>query len=179
MTYPENLRALSIAGAYPWLIATGEKQAEYRTWPIDSYRGLVLLHNSTTTEWDDSWNEIVEDGDITREETRQMKGSLIGFAFLTNCTSAQPDGYDGFYHWMEGPARFPATLACPGARNYWRATRPEQQEAFTLAWHHIRLGKYDAVDAEATQELLVEHGHRKPRIWICGPGGHITTNTGS
>lgn len=180
MSYPENLRALSIAGAYPWLIAIGEKQAEHRTWPINSYRGLVLLHNSSTTDWDSSWNGVIENRDITSQQSKAMKGKIMGFAFLNDCTSAQPEGYDGYFHWMDGPALFAPDdwPPAPGARNYWRATRPGQQQAFSRAWELIQAGQYQAANPDRTTELLVRHGHRKPRIWICGPGGHITVNTG-
>lgn len=180
MSYPENLRALSIAGAYPWLIATGEKPAECRNWPIDSYRGLVLLHNSSSTAWDDSWHQIIADGDVTRQQAKAMKGHIIGCAFLTGCDHDLEDP-EGFLHWMEGSALFAPEdwQPAPGARNYWRAQKPAQQQAFSRAWKLIQAGQYQAANPDRTTELLVEHGHQKPRIFIAGPGGHITTNTGA
>jgi hypothetical protein len=44
-TYPDTLRAISIAGPFAYLIAIGEKPAEYRSWKT-SFRGPVLLHVS-------------------------------------------------------------------------------------------------------------------------------------
>lgn len=85
-----------------------------------------------------------------------------------------------FIGWMVLPYLPPEDWQpAPGARNYWRAQKPAQQKAFSRAWELIQTGQYQAANPDRTTELLVEHGHQKPRIFIAGPGGHVTTNTGS
>ncbi|MBE9137461.1 hypothetical protein IQ254_09595 [Nodosilinea sp. LEGE 07088] len=56
-----------------------------------------MLHNSTTTEWDNGWDQIITDGDVTHQQTNAMKGKIIGFAFLTSCNH-DLENPEGFLH---------------------------------------------------------------------------------
>jgi ASCH domain len=86
------MRALSIAGAYPFLIGMGIKTVEIRNWQEKLYRGLVLLHCSSSKAYDSSYEEL----GITREEC--PKSAIIGFATLTGCITydkkSWAEGYD-------------------------------------------------------------------------------------
>jgi hypothetical protein len=50
-------RALSIAGAYPLLIAKGEKAIEIRCWGEKAHRGLTFLHASSGSAFEHSFAE--------------------------------------------------------------------------------------------------------------------------
>lgn len=151
MAYPDNLRALSIAGPFAWEIGTGRKPVERRSWPISSYRGAVLLHNSLTRDLDDIWEDYIEFGDISRQQAMNMKGCIIGFAFLIDCDDY---GHKDYGHIMDAPALFSKPVPCPGARNYWRPRKPEQVRAFEEAWGLIRTHQYRAADQYATDNYL-------------------------
>jgi len=73
-----SLKALSIAGAYPWLLASGKKGIELRCWGEKSHRGLTLLHSSSGSEFEQSF----EDYNLTREQC--PKFSIIGCAVLVD-----------------------------------------------------------------------------------------------
>lgn len=130
--YPENMRALSIAGAWGWLIAKGYKKYEYRTWQTN-YRGPVLLHVSSSREWDNSFQEF----GVPYEEC--PKSSVIGMATVTDCFF---DEQQGFYaHEMTDPVLFSKPiLDVKGARNYWKPKGSEHEQIFAKAWKLYQLG---------------------------------------
>lgn len=187
MGYPENLRALSMAGSFAWQIATGMKPIEYRTWPINSLRGLVLLHTSQTN-WDDTWDESIQSGELTREQTRKAKGCIVGAGFLVDLETY---GTQDYGHVFDGCFCFAPEdwIPAPGARNYWRAQSPQQQAAFSRAWELARTGQWSAIDPDHTLELMEQHGFEwevpepepappaPSRIFLAGPGGHIVEHT--
>lgn len=83
-----EIRALSIAGPFAYCLATGWKSIELRSWKTN-YRGLVLLHASTSRDWDYAFevlNLVLEDC---------PKAAIQGSATLVDCieyTSAAPMG---------------------------------------------------------------------------------------
>ncbi|MEA5573277.1 ASCH domain-containing protein [Calothrix sp. UHCC 0171] len=79
MNQDTELRGFSIAGAYPYLIATGNKTIEIRNWEEKYYRGVVLLHCSSSKAYDGSF----EEWGLTLEEC--PKSAIIGFATLVDC----------------------------------------------------------------------------------------------
>lgn len=149
-----EIRALSIAGPFAYLLADGWKTIELRSWKTN-YRGLVLLHTSTTKEWDYAFELL----DLTLEDC--PKAAIQGAATLVDCVEYKDalqwerdleahqwlgDGdyeqirhecYGGknpFGHVFEHPILFePAIEDCPGAYSYWLATKPKQTAAFKEA----------------------------------------------
>lgn len=184
MSYPENLRALSMAGSFAWQIAIGIKPIEYRPWPINSLRGLVLLHTSQTN-WDDTWDEFIDSGDLTLEQTRKAKGCIVGAGFLVGLETY---GTQNYGHVFDGCLCFAPEdwIPAPGARNYWRAQKPQQQAAFSRAWELAHTGQWSAIDPDHTLDLMEQHGFEcempepepdppaQSRIFLAGPGGNVT-----
>jgi hypothetical protein len=132
-SFPSTLRAISIAGPFAYLIAIGEKTAEYRSWKT-SFKGPVLLHVSLGREWEDTWDDVPE---ISPDEKAKMKSSIIGMAEVYNCTF---DPMHGCYaHWMRNPILFEEYIPnVKGNRNYWSAKTPEHVEAFNQAWQKVQ-----------------------------------------
>ena len=150
----QNIRALSIAGPFARLIAEGSKQIELRSWRTN-FRGLVLLHASTSRDYD-AWFSNLE---MNIDECPKL--AIIGAAILTDCiayTNAQlwncdlerhcwmgdesyatirQDYYNGnppVGHVFEHPILFePFILDVPGAFNYWKPRNPRQQAGFDKA----------------------------------------------
>ena len=122
--FPDTLRALSIAGPYAYLIATGKKYSEGRSWKTN-FRGVVLLHVSTGREYGEP-------------QTKDMISAIIGAADLYDCTPNEE--YEGCYdHWMRKPVLFNKFIpGVAGARNYWQPRTSVHIEAFNLAWQQIQ-----------------------------------------
>ena len=133
--YPPTLRALSIAGAYAHIILYNptEKPSESRTWPTN-FRGLVLLHVSTSSEWGSP-----EEYDIDPNECPKM--SILGAAIVSDCIWNDSD--ELWEHVMSDPTPFEKPIkGIPGARNYWRPNNPRQVAGFNQAWINLQaLGK--------------------------------------
>lgn len=155
-----EIRALSIAGPFAYLLATGWKTIELRSWKTN-YRGLVLLHTSTTKEWDYAFELL----DLTSEDC--PKAAIQGAATLVDCVEyknasqwerdleahqwlgdgdyeqIQRECYDGkppFGHVFENPILFDEPIHdCPGAFNYWQAKKPKQQKGFEQAIARIQI----------------------------------------
>ncbi len=150
----QNIRALSIAGPFARLIAEGSKTTELRSWRTN-FRGLVLLHSSTSRDYDACFNDL----EMNIDECPKL--AIIGAAILTDCiayTNAQlwnrdlerhcwmgdesyetirDDYYNGnppMGHIFEHSILFePFILDVPGAFNYWKPTKPKQQVGFEKA----------------------------------------------
>ena len=129
--FPDTLRALSIAGPYAYLIATGEKLSEGRSWST-RFRGLVLLHVSTGK-------------DFGEPQSKAMISAIIGAAEMYDCTPIE--GHEGYYHhWMKNPILFEHYVPnVSGARNYWSPKTPEHIKAFNQAWQQIQVQQPRAV----------------------------------
>jgi hypothetical protein len=97
------MKALSILQPYAWLIVTGRKDIENRTW-YTGYRGPVLIHAGKAYPK----GEYAMDADgyadypPTREE---MIGGIVGIATITGCVN-KSDSY-----WFNGPWGFTLTDA--------------------------------------------------------------------
>ena len=74
----QNIRALSIAGPFARLIAEGSKQIELRSWKT-KFRGLVLLHSSTSRDYDAYFSDL----EMNIDECPKL--AIIGAAILTDC----------------------------------------------------------------------------------------------
>jgi hypothetical protein len=87
----DGMRALSIAGAFAYLIGEGSKTIELRNWGEKSYRGLVLLHCSGSRAYDYSF----EEWEVSKEECPY--NSIVGVATLVDCIK-----YDTAKKWQDG-----------------------------------------------------------------------------
>lgn len=149
-----NIRALSIAGPFARLIAEGTKEIELRSWET-SYRGLVLLHASSGSGYENCF-ELLE-----MDKSECPKFSLIGASLLTDCISytnadlwnrdidrhywmgdesyetIRHECYNGkspIGHVFEAPVLFDLPITdVPGAFNYWLPKNPRQQAGFDKA----------------------------------------------
>ena len=146
--FPDTLRALSIAGPYAYLIATGEKGSEGRSWKTN-FRGVVLLHVSTGRDYGEP-------------QSKEMISAIIGAAEVYDCTPNEE--YQGYYdHCMQNPVLFKKFIPnVSGARNYWQPKTSAHIKAFNLAWEEI----------QEQAPYLVEPSHlsdSSPRILITPP----------
>ena len=146
------MRALSIAGAYPLLIAERNKSIELRTWGEHKYRGIVLLHCSSSKAYDFSY----EQWGVSLEEC--PKKAIIGAATLSDCIRYDSsekwrrdienhcwdisykemlEEYNGKVPWghvFTNPATFSVPiLDVKGTFRYWKPTTLDQRLAFALA----------------------------------------------
>lgn len=95
MNQDAELRRLSIAGCYALLIAEGTKTIELRNWQEKVYRGLVMLHCSSGSGYEFSY----ETWEISKEEC--PKSSIIGVATLVDCVK-----YDNEKAWDSDREKF-------------------------------------------------------------------------
>jgi hypothetical protein len=149
--YPKTLRALTIAGAYGYMIAQEWKQEEYRTWPYRGPFGIpVLIHVSSGTKgWEVTWTDC----GITKEQCPPT--AIIGAGILVGC-----NGDDGdFGHEFAQPFAFQRPIKpVSGARYYWKP-EPDKRKggdrdrirAFNLAWMRI---KAEAPECQAWKEII-------------------------
>jgi hypothetical protein len=146
-THPSTLRAISIINPYGWEICMGFKPYEFRSWE-SSFRGLCLIHVSASKEFEDEFEDYLEHGEIAKEEIKQMRKSIIGFAIVTNILWIEES--QTWAHKMENPAIFDEFIPCPGALNYWSPykNKPEQSVAFHKAWDMIEANAYVEADPE-------------------------------
>lgn len=191
--YPSSLRAISIINPYAMFIGLGIKPYEFRTWNT-SFRGLCLLHVSASTECEEEFGPFLESGEINKTEIKGMRKAVIGFAEMTG--TVWDEEYQQWGHRMESPALFPAPIPCPGALNYWTPypNKPEQSKAFQQAWNLIEAEDYNKASPEEYRFNFEDWGLEplsalkypleaaepldeppaQPRIFLAGPGGHVT-----
>lgn len=74
------MKALTICQPYPWLIFSGEKPVENRTWPT-RYRGPLAIHAGKSRAWldDDEEAEFASAGDPL------VFGAIVGTCTLAAC----------------------------------------------------------------------------------------------
>jgi ASCH domain len=108
------VKALSIKQPWAWLIASGHKDIENRTW-LTSYRGPFLIHagkryDGDRRDWD--WP------DIQRPEGFDM-GGIVGVAELVDCvTNRRSRWFRGPYGFVIRDARPLPFRACRGALRF-------------------------------------------------------------
>jgi len=96
------MKALSIRQPYAWLIVSGIKTLENRTWRTD-YRGPLLIHAGLRID-EAMIRHILRQcrsvGEpITRDEMSEMRigGAVVGVVDLVDCTQS-PTGEDAQWH---------------------------------------------------------------------------------
>ncbi len=147
-----SIKALSIAGPFPWRIASGKKVIELRSWST-SHRGIILLHSSSGS----GYEHLFPYFGMSRQNC--PKFALIGAAKLVDCicydtcekweadlnrhcwagneTYEEVLSYYSSYpygHVMEDAIVFSdPILDVPGAFNYWEPKKDRQKLGFEKA----------------------------------------------
>jgi hypothetical protein len=148
-----SIAALSIAGPFPWRIASGEKTIELRSW-ASSYRGIILLHASSGS----GFEHLFEHFGLSRKAC--PKFSLVGAARLVDCIcydTRQKWEADLDRHQWVGSETYDEVVACyegkppyghvleeaiafkepildvPGSFNYWKPKNDRQRAGFEKA----------------------------------------------
>ena len=104
------VKALSIKQPFAWLILSGHKDVEYRTWTT-TYRGTLLIHASKGSD-----PEMVKEVYSVHEKAGQKlpelkKGGIIGVANLDDVVFSKKHGV---YGWKLSRIRKLKFFACPG-----------------------------------------------------------------
>lgn len=103
------MKALSLRQPWAWLVATGIKDVENRTWPT-KFRGRFYIHAGKSSEikvqgLGDAWilNRLAA-GQVTRYRNARLdRGAIIGEATLVDCKFRFPDENASLYSkWAEG-----------------------------------------------------------------------------
>jgi hypothetical protein len=148
----DSIRALSIAGPFPWRIAAGKKPIELRSWGT-SQRGIILLHASSGAGYEHLFPEF----GMSRKDC--PKFAIIGAAKLVDSICydreskwqsdldrhcwegdetyleilSQYGGYP-FGHVFEDAIAFDSPIRdVPGAFNYWAPKNDRQLLGFEKA----------------------------------------------
>ena len=115
------MKALSVRQPWAWLIVTGHKDIENRTWRT-SHRGLLLIHASQTVDRDAL---AYFRADFRREGIpwpRQLHtGALVGTVTVVDCVTRHPsDWFSGPIGWvLANPGEFPKPVPARGALGLW------------------------------------------------------------
>jgi len=148
------MKALSIAGPFAYCLATGWKTVELRSWRT-SYRGLVLLHTSSTRDWDYAFEYLNLVLDDCPKAAIQGAGTLVDCVEYASARQWDADidkhrwvgdqsygwikrecygGKNPIGHVFENPVLFEEPIwDVPGARNYWTPAKTKQAIAFQQA----------------------------------------------
>lgn len=147
-----SVKALSIAGPFPWRLASGKKAIELRSWTT-LHRGIVLLHSSSGS----GYEHLFPHFGMSRQDC--PKFALIGAAKLVDCICYDTrdkweadllrhcwvgdENYEeilSYYsnfphgHVFEDAIAFDTPiLDVPGAFNYWEPKNDRQRVGFEKA----------------------------------------------
>lgn len=107
--------ALSIRQPWAWLVATGQKDIENRTWRTN-HRGRILIHAGLNKS---GWKpallaELAKDISLPNE---LQFGGIIGVATISACeeTSVSPWYIEGSFAWTLSEAALLPFVPCKGA----------------------------------------------------------------
>lgn len=92
------MKAISIRQPWAWLIVSGFKDIENRTWET-RYKGLILIHAGKYVPRESECREIEESFNI-KLPSRFDVGGIVGSASLDNCVAAHKS------KWFFGPFGF-------------------------------------------------------------------------
>jgi hypothetical protein len=98
------MKAISILQPYAWLIVTGRKDIENRTW-YTGFRGPVLIHAGKTYPKRDYIDDVEQWGHLGYPMRDLMIGGIVGIATITGCVSKSDS------KWFNGPWGFTLTNA--------------------------------------------------------------------
>ena len=140
------MKVLSIRQPWAWLIMTGLKDVENRTWNTD-FRGRFAIHASKKFDWDalivllkkrvPSWitqsmiahlglelAETPEKSKVT--ESLDEFGVILGEITLVDCTKRNSSVWcdSGLYHFLlKNPIPFRKNIAAAGKLGFWNFER--------------------------------------------------------
>ncbi len=113
------MKALSLRQPWAWLVATGIKDVENRTWRT-TFRGRFYIHAGKSSEikvqglGDDWIIQRLASGDVTRYwNARLDRGAIIGEATLVDCQFRFPDENDNLYSRWSEPGLYGFIIADP------------------------------------------------------------------
>lgn len=113
------MKALSIRQPYAWLIVSGHKDIENRTWPT-GYRGQVLIHAGITypqRDYADDVDSLACYGTYPARE--EMIGGIVGVATIVDCVSTSAsEWFNGPYGFVLRDARPLPLIPCKGALGF-------------------------------------------------------------
>lgn len=99
-------KALSIRQPWAWLIVTGKKDVENRSWTT-SYRGRFLVHAGRSFDAAGyRWLRTKKVADLP-EPSAFDRGGIVGQAEIVDCVARHPS------HWFSGPYGFVLRNARP------------------------------------------------------------------
>jgi ASCH domain len=100
-----TMKALTIFQPYAWLIVTGIKTIENRTWST-RHRGPLLIHAGA--KWHTGWQERIARLGIAVPDDLPLRG-VAGIVELTGVvTKSDSPWFDGPYGWtLTNPRRIP------------------------------------------------------------------------
>jgi ASCH domain len=96
------VKALSIRQPWAWLIVSGYKDIENRTWET-LYRGRVMVHagkSMTRAEYDDCDNFVAQYAIDLPPFKKLVRGGIVGSVEIVACTRASDS------RWFVGPFGF-------------------------------------------------------------------------
>lgn len=93
------MKALSILQPWAWLIVTGRKDIENRTWGT-GFRGEVLIHAGKTYPKRDFKDDAEDWGDDFPRQREAMIGGIVGVATIVDCVRKSDS------KWFNGPYGF-------------------------------------------------------------------------
>lgn len=100
------MKALSIRQPWAWLIVTGHKDVENRTWPT-SFRGEFLIHAGKAFDYEGYEWVVSEMGLVLPEPARFERGGIVGEAEMIDCVTRHDSA------WFFGPYGFAIRNARP------------------------------------------------------------------
>jgi hypothetical protein len=110
----EYMKALSIRQPWAWLIATGFKDIENRTWPTD-FRGRIYIHAPKRTD-SNAFSQLMRRGLSLAAVLKLTRGAIIGEVDIIDCvkhsTSPWFVGPYGFV--LANPALYKKPIPCKG-----------------------------------------------------------------
>jgi hypothetical protein len=121
------LKALTIRQPWAWLIVSGKKNVENRSWPT-KYRGKFLVHAAIAFS-EIPLEEIEAQFHVKLPPREQMlRGGIIGSCELVDCVTVHRS------KWFEGPFGFVLTNARPrrfervgGKLGFWDYASPRNE----------------------------------------------------
>ena len=89
------MKCISIRQPWAWLIVTGKKPVENRTWP-HKHRGALLIHASKLFDWQGfDWARLHASGLLAGlpPYSEMARGAIIGQATMIDCVTTHPSPF--------------------------------------------------------------------------------------